>query len=62
MKRNNSGSVILGFILVVVGLLFLLDNLDFDIDVWYYLGKYWPVILILIGFNQILKYTQKKDE
>jgi hypothetical protein len=61
MKKNNSGSIILGIILVTLGLLFLLDNLDFDIDVWHYLGKYWPVILILIGVNQILKYSGKNE-
>jgi len=46
-KRKDS--LIWGLILVVLGLLFLLDNLNFNIDVWHELANFWPVILILWG-------------
>ncbi len=46
-KRKDS--LIWGVILVVIGLLFLLDSLDVNIDVWHELANFWPVILILWG-------------
>jgi hypothetical protein len=36
-----------GIILIVIGLIFFLDNLD--IDVWDSVGRFWPLILIAWG-------------
>jgi hypothetical protein len=36
-----------GLILIVIGLIFFLDNLN--IDVWDSVGKLWPLILIVWG-------------
>jgi putative Mn2+ efflux pump MntP len=62
MSNKQQGSIIAGLIFITIGILFLLNNLGFYIDIWYYLGRYWPVIFILIGLNQIFKYLRKKDE
>lgn len=45
--------VIFGLCIIAAGILFLLENLDLSIgiDIW----QFWPVILILIGLNQIAR-------
>src|ERR1700731_3809218 len=36
-------------ILVIIGVLFLLNNLGHDIPFWTYLSDYWPFLLIGLG-------------
>ncbi|MBN2207255.1 MAG: hypothetical protein JW742_07610 [Candidatus Aminicenantes bacterium] len=36
-----------GIILIVIGLIFFLDN--FDVDVWGFVGRLWPLILVVWG-------------
>src|SRR6185437_6452923 len=40
-------------ILVVIGVLFLLNNLGHDIPFWSYLADYWPFLLIGIGIIRL---------
>ncbi|MFC2156758.1 LiaI-LiaF-like domain-containing protein [Acidobacteriota bacterium] len=44
-KRKDP--LIWGLILIGIGAIFLLHNLDYD--VWDYVGRLWPVILIVWG-------------
>jgi hypothetical protein len=44
-KDKGKGSITAGFILVGIGLVFLLDNLDIIPS----LGETWPLFLIIIG-------------
>jgi hypothetical protein len=48
--RRQSG-IVGGLILIAIGSIFLLNNLDiiYIHDVW----KYWPVILIVIGVGKL---------
>lgn len=46
MKVKN---VIWGLILVIIGALFILKNLDIIYFSWYSIWKLWPMILVLIG-------------
>ncbi len=46
MKTKN---VIWGLILVLIGVLFILKNLDVIYFSWYGLWKLWPLVLVLIG-------------
>ncbi len=39
-----------GVILIAVGALFLLHNLE-----WLNLGRYWPLLLIVVGIGLLLK-------
>jgi phage shock protein C len=50
-KKRDSGSLLGGLILVVLGLLFLANNLLPD----FRFGDYWPVILIVIGLVMLWK-------
>jgi hypothetical protein len=46
MKTKN---IIWGFILVLIGVLFILKNLDIIYFSWYSLWKLWPLLLVMIG-------------
>lgn len=46
MKTKN---IIWGFILVLIGVLFILKNLDIIYFSWYSLWKLWPLVLVMIG-------------
>lgn len=53
MAKSFAKRGLVGIILVVIGLVFLLDNLGFDIELPRYLLR-WPSILILIGLINLL--------
>ncbi len=46
--RDRGGRIFWGLILIIVGILFLLDQLH-QVEAGHILGQYWPVILIVIG-------------
>jgi len=48
MDSSNRKRAILGIILVVIGSIFLLDNLGFRIDLPWYIFR-WPIVFIIIG-------------
>lgn len=50
---RHSGNIFWGFILILLGLLFLFQNMDY-LDVGDVIARYWPLILILIGLKIIL--------
>ena len=47
------GSLVGAVILIAVGALFLTSNLLPDWDVWPFMSRYWPVILILLGLGKL---------
>lgn len=53
MEASGKRRGIIGILLVIVGAIFLLDNLGFDIDLPWYLFR-WPMILIAIGVVNLL--------
>lgn len=53
MAAQNRKRAIIGVILVIIGSIFLLDNLGYDIDIPYYLFS-WPAIFIVIGVINLL--------
>ncbi|MCH7723203.1 MAG: PspC domain-containing protein [Bacteroidetes bacterium] len=54
IEARNNKKVFGGTLLILLGVLFLLDNLFPRFD----LGQYWPVILIIVGIGIILKATK----
>jgi hypothetical protein len=51
MKNHVGGAV-----LIVIGGIFLLDNLGFaDIHVGQIVAKWWPVILIVVGVRMLMR-------
>jgi predicted membrane protein len=52
-SRSNHGRIFWGLILIVVGILFLLDQMG-QLDIGYIFSRYWPAIFILIGLSMII--------
>ncbi len=59
MDNNNSFRItpqlVVGFIVILIGVLFTLDNLDI-IDAGNYI-RYWPVLLVVYGVSRLLQPT-----
>jgi len=61
MAKAKKESLFWGFIILLLGVLFLLKNYGFEINVWHLIGKYWPLILIYIGLKNIYFYAKKNQ-
>lgn len=48
---------VLGVLIILIGIVFLLGQLDLGIDTGYIFSTYWPIILILIGIVNLLNGT-----
>jgi hypothetical protein len=56
---NNRSAYIMGLILIGIGLLFLLNSLGIaTFRIWYFITRFWPILLILFGLNLILKKSK----
>ena len=53
MSKSKSGELFCGFLLISLGVVFLLDKLDI-LDIGEFFRIFWPVILIVIGLRLIL--------
>jgi len=52
-SHPRAGALVFGILLIVVGTLFLLHNWYPEFSAWYWLGRYWPVLLIIIGLKKL---------
>lgn len=50
-RPSSSDQKVIGFLLIVLGGLFLLDTLDF-LNFGRFIGEWWPLILIIIGLSK----------
>lgn len=57
--QRKGGSLIWGVILIVVGIIFLLQQ--FDIDLFDQIWRFWPVILIVWGANKLWLGLKEKN-
>jgi lia operon protein LiaF len=61
MSKQKSESLFWGFLILLIGMLFMIKNLGWaDIDIWEFIAKFWPVILIYIGAKNIVVYIMKR--
>ena len=62
MIRAKIDTFFTGLLLLGIGILFLMDNFDWiDFDLWRFIVKFWPLILIYIGLkNIILHFVDSK--
>ena len=56
-RRSITGPVIL----ICVGVFFLLGNILPGFHVWWFLSRYWPLILIVIGLGRVWDYYASRD-
>ncbi len=61
MAYKRRPSLLGGLLWATVGLLFLLRNFGIGPDVWSVIGRFWPVLLILLGLGKIIEYFMKRD-
>jgi hypothetical protein len=47
MAKKQRNALGWGIVLIFIGLLFLLEN--FDVDIWDFIARLWPVALIIWG-------------
>jgi uncharacterized membrane protein HdeD (DUF308 family) len=59
-KQKQRDSLIWGVILIVLGLIFLFEQ--FDLEVWHYVWRFWPVILIVWGVNKLSLGLKERSE
>jgi predicted membrane protein len=52
-ERKHQGRIFWGLLLIVLGVIFLLDQMG-RLDFGYLVGRYWPVVFILIGISILL--------
>lgn len=56
MKRRWLDRLFGGVVLIGIGVIFLLNQLEvIDVSLGYVIGQYWPVILIILGLKELLK-------
>jgi uncharacterized integral membrane protein len=60
MARKRNDPLIWGIILIVLGLIFLLQNVD--IDAWGFVARLWPLILIFWGASKLYYGLKEKRE
>lgn len=58
-KQKHRDSLIWGVILIIIGIIFLLEQ--FDVDVWDTAWRFWPVILIVWGANKLYFGLKEKS-
>lgn len=46
--------ITLSFALIFIGIVMLLERVDLANDIWDYIGKYWPLLLVSLGFENLL--------
>ncbi|MFZ0389337.1 MAG: cell wall-active antibiotics response protein LiaF [Calditrichia bacterium] len=59
-RSKNSHASFWGIILIIFGLLFLLQNMNY-LDVGDVIGRYWPLILVIIGIRMLLNQRQRAE-
>lgn len=59
-KHRRKDPLAWGLILVVIGLIFFLDNLDFDI--WDFIARLWPLALIVWGVWKLYFGLKERKE
>jgi putative Mn2+ efflux pump MntP len=55
-RRPLGGALTAGLILIIIGAIFLIENLYAPFSAWRLIARYWPVILIFIGLRRMYDY------
>jgi hypothetical protein len=61
MSRRQ-GSIFWALVLISVGTLFLLSNMNIVHNPWRLLGTYWPVLIIFWGLSKLFCYFHSQDD
>jgi LiaI-LiaF-like transmembrane region len=50
------GTLTAGLVLIAIGVLFFLEIWYEGFSIWHLVGRYWPVLLILVGLSKLYGY------
>jgi hypothetical protein len=54
--RPVGGALTAGLILVIIGIIFLIENFYEAFSAWRLIARYWPLIPIMIGVRRVYDY------
>ena len=61
MRVRRRPSLFAGLLWAGLGTLFLVHNFGAGPDFWSFLGRYWPILLILLGLGKVIDYYRRKE-
>lgn len=59
--KTAGGALTAGLILIVLGVIFLIENFYAPFSAWRLIARYWPVILIIVGVRKAVDYFMWRD-
>ncbi len=59
-KNKRKDPLAWGIILIVIGLIFLLQNID--LNIWHFIARLWPLVLIFWGAWKLYFGIKEKRE
>ena len=59
--RNRGESLTWGLFVLALGVVLLIGNFRPEWHVWSNLWKFWPVILIIMGINALMRYFSSRS-
>ena len=59
--RPRRGSLGLGIVLIVIGVVFLIAHLQPNFDPWPLISRYWPLLLILLGVAKLWDHVSNRN-
>jgi hypothetical protein len=59
--RNRGESVTWGIFVLALGVVLLIGNFRPEWHVWSNLWKFWPVVLIIMGINALVRYFSSRS-
>jgi uncharacterized membrane protein HdeD (DUF308 family) len=55
-NETKKGALIAGIILIALGVILFLEIWSVSFSIWHFIGRYWPVILIIVGIRKLYNY------
>ncbi len=61
MSHKRGSTLMGGLLWTGLGVVFLLSNFGVGPGVWTMAGRYWPILLILLGLGKVIDYFRQKE-
>jgi hypothetical protein len=60
--RNRSDSLVWGLIILALGVLLQIHFLKPELHILQNLWRFWPVLIIVLGVNKLLRYFSARNQ
>lgn len=62
MRKVDTGKILLGVVLIVIGFLLLAEALGVEMKpIWHVIFKTWPLVFIYIGVKKIIQARESEE-